>query len=66
MNDPTLKRFVIAVLDDQEGIPSAAYYLLLELVAEVGSPRLQDELRDILAKVKAQDDRWFLPEDWND
>jgi len=70
MDDPTLKRFVIAVLGDQHGINAAAYRVLLELVAEVEisldiySDILLNELRGILAKVKSVEGG--LPEDWNE
>lgn len=55
-----LTRLAIKSLDDDEGINEDAYLALRELADLLGV-----EAERVWRKVKANDNRWYLPEGWD-
>lgn len=64
MNDLFYK-FVVAAMDDDEGIPDAAYQVLLRVIDETPNKGFADELSHVCRCAKAQDGRWYLPHDFH-
>jgi hypothetical protein len=56
-----MREFIIAVLDDPNGISQEAYDKLVELASYAGD--YGTNIDDILARVSGADGRYFLPED---
>lgn len=55
-----MREFIIAALDDENGINEKAYNELLAL-QEIASD-FNEDFSDILAAVRATDGRYYLPE----
>ena len=55
-----LVRLAIESLDDDEGISDDAYQTMRELFTLLGV-----DAERVWRKVKANDNRWYLPEGWN-
>lgn len=62
MNSQLLK-FIIAVLDDDNGINANAYQCLKEF--EDSLTNRSNELRDIFPAVRQNDGRYYLPENFS-
>lgn len=50
-----IRAFVIAALDDSEGVSDEAYSKLSDLAGKV-------ELEDIMSAIRSTEGRWYLPE----
>lgn len=56
-----MRELIIALLDDEHGISYHAWQLLVNVVLESG----EENFDDIADAVKMQDNRVYLPENWN-
>jgi hypothetical protein len=56
-----MREFLIALLNDEQGINELAYEKLLELASYSGDFGV--DLNDIMGKIKSTEGRYYLPED---
>lgn len=59
-NEATMRELAILLLDDEWGINEKAWRLLRDALEAEGASG--NNCEDIINSVRAQDDRWFLPE----
>ena len=58
-SDKSVRKMVIALLEDDEGISAKGYEAMVDVV------KRDYLLDDVLARVEATDDRFYLPEGWD-
>lgn len=55
-----MRELIIALLDDSHGVNKRAWKILNDIMLDDTS------LHDIFVAVKANENRWYLPENWNE